>query len=201
MEIVASMVKELRGKTGAGIMDCKEALKEASGDTKKAIEILRKKGISSASKKAGRIPTEGIIASYIHPGEKIGVLVEINCETDFVARADEFQQFVRNIAMQIAASAPQYLRREDIPEELLEKEKEIYRIQAKESGKPEKIIEKIVNGKIEKFYSEACLLDQDYVREEKTSIKDLLTQTIAKIGENISIRRFVRFQLGEKLEE
>lgn len=201
MKIDASMVKELREKTGAGIMDCKEALKSTSGNFTEAIDFLRKKGISSASKKAGRVSTEGIVSSYVHPGGRIGVLLEVNCETDFVARTDEFQQFVRNIAMQIAASSPQYVNQEDVPVEILEREKEIYRAQAKESGKPDKIIEKIVDGKINKFYSEICLLNQAYIREDKTLIKDLLTSKIAKIGENISIRRFARFQLGEKLEK
>ncbi len=197
MEIVASMVKELREKTGAGIMDCKEALKETSGDFKKAVDFLRKKGIAAAEKKLGRAATEGIVSSYIHPGGRIGVLVEINCETDFVARTDDFQKFVRNIAMHIAAATPKYIKREDIPADVLEREKDVYRGQAEEAGKPEKIFEKIVSGKMEKFYSEVCLLEQGYVREDKVSIKDLLTDQIAKVGENISIKRFARFHLGE----
>jgi elongation factor Ts len=201
MEISASMVKELREKTGAGIMDCKEALKEASGSFEGAIDFLRKKGVSKAYRKAGRISAEGMITSYVHPGGKIGVLVEINCETDFVARTSELQQCAQNIAMQIAAFAPQYIRREDIPNEVIEREREIYRAQVRESGKPEKVIKKIIDGKMEKFYSEICLLDQSYIREEKISVKDLLTRTIAKVSENISIRRFARFQLGERLEE
>ena len=197
MTITAEMVKNLREKTGAGMMDCKKALTEAEGDFDKAVELLRKKGLAAAEKKAGRQASEGVIASYIHM-DKIGVLVEVNCETDFVARTDDFKQFVKDIAMHIAASSPRYVKREDIPEEIINKEKEIYKEQIK--GKPEHVIDKIVEGKLEKFYSEVCLLDQVFVKdpEQKKTIKDLLTELIAKLGENIVIRRFVRFQLGEE---
>ncbi|NOX21195.1 MAG: translation elongation factor Ts [Nitrospirae bacterium] len=197
MTITAEMVKNLREKTGAGMMDCKKALTEAEGDFDKAVELLRKKGLAAAEKKAGRQASEGIIASYIHM-DKIGVLVEVNCETDFVARTDDFKQFVKDVAMHIAAASPRYVKREDIPEEVINKEKEIYREQIK--GKPEHVIDKIVEGKLEKFYSEVCLLDQVFVKdpEQKKTIKELLTELIAKLGENIVIRRFVRFQLGEE---
>ncbi len=197
MNITAEMVKNLREKTGAGMMDCKKALTEAGGDFDKAVELLRKKGLAAAEKKAGRQASEGIIASYIHM-DKIGVLLEVNCETDFVARTDDFKQFVKDVAMHIAAASPRYLKREDIPEDVINKEKEIYKEQIK--NKPEHVIEKIVEGKLEKFYSEVCLLDQVFVKdpEGKKKIKDLLTEMIAKLGENIIIRRFVRYQLGEE---
>ncbi len=197
MNITAEMVKNLREKTGAGMMDCKKALTEADGDFDKAVELLRKKGLAAAEKKAGRQASEGVIASYIHM-DKIGVLLEVNCETDFVARTDDFKQFVKDVAMHIAAASPRYLKREDIPEEILNKEKEIYKEQIK--NKPEHVIEKIIEGKLEKFYSEVCLLDQVFVKdpEGKKKIKDLLTEMIAKLGENIIIRRFVRYQLGEE---
>ncbi|RMG68530.1 MAG: translation elongation factor Ts [Nitrospirae bacterium] len=197
MSITAEMVKNLREKTGAGMMDCKKALTEAGGDFDKAVELLRKKGLAAAEKKAGRQASEGVIASYIHM-DKIGVMVEVNCETDFVARTDDFKQFVKDIAMHIAAASPRYLKREDIPEEVINKEKEIYKEQIK--NKPEHVIEKIVEGKLEKFYSDVCLLDQVFVKdpEGKKKVKDLLTEMIAKLGENIVIRRFVRYQLGEE---
>lgn len=197
MSITAEMVKNLREKTGAGMMDCKKALTEAGGDFDKAVELLRKKGLAAAEKKAGRQASEGVIASYIHM-DKIGVLLEVNCETDFVARTDDFKQFVKDVAMHIAAAAPRYLKREDIPEDVINKEKEIYREQIK--GKPEHVIDKIVEGKLEKFYSETCLLDQVFVKdpEGKKKVKDILTELIAKLGENIVIRRFVRYQLGEE---
>ncbi len=199
MEIPIELVKDLRQRTGAGIVDCKVALEEAKGNIEEAIDYLRKKGLAKAAKKAGRIATEGLVASYIHPGGKIGVLVEINCETDFVAKTEEFQRFVKNMAMHIAAANPQYIRREDIPPDVLEKEKQIYRMQALESGKPEKVIDKIVEGKMERFYSEVCLLEQTYIRDPDLTVKDVLDAMIAKVGENINIRRFVRFQLGEGL--
>ncbi len=201
MAVGASEVKELRNRTGAGIMDCKSALTEAGGDIDKAIEILRTKGLAKAAKKAGRIVSEGLVGSYIHAGGKIGVLVEVNCETDFVAKTDDFKQFVKDVAMHIAASAPLYVRREEVPEEIKEREKKIYETQAKEAGKPEKIIEKIVSGKLDKYLSEICLLEQPFIKDPDKTIQDLLQETIAKLGENISIRRFVRYQLCEGLED
>jgi len=199
MDISMELVKDLRQRTGAGVMDCRTALQEAKGDVEGAIDYLRRKGLASAAKKAGRIATDGLVSSYIHAGGKIGVLVEINCETDFVARTEDFQGFVKNIAMQIAAANPQYIRREEVSPEVLEKERQIYRTQALESGKPEKVIDKIVEGKLERFYSEACLLEQTYIKDSDQTVKEVLDSMIAKIGENISIRRFARFQLGEGL--
>ena len=196
-KISAGMVKELREKTGAGMMDCKKALSEVNGDIDKAVEFLRKKGLATAQKRAGRTLNEGIIQSYIHMTGKLGVLVEVNCETDFVAKNEEFQEFAKNIAMHIAASNPLGIRPEDVPEDLIEKEKEIYRAQALEMGKPENVIDKIVEGKLKKFSEESCLLDQPYVRDTNLSVADLLAELIAKIGENISIKRFVRYQVGE----
>jgi elongation factor Ts len=198
MAITAAQVKELREKTGAGMMDCKKALQEADGDFDKAVEYLRKKGLQKVEKKAGRATKEGIIQSYIHPGSRLGVLVEINCETDFVARNDEFQQFARDVAMHIAAANPLAVRREEISAAVVEKEREIYSDQAKDQGKPEKVIDRIVEGKLEKFYQEACLMDQAFVKDPDKTINDLLTEKIAKIGENMTISRFVRFQLGEE---
>jgi len=200
MEISSQLVKDLRQRTGAGVMDCKAALNEAQGDMEAAIEHLRRKGLASAAKKAGRIATDGLVSAYIHAGGKIGVLVEVNCETDFVARTADFQAFVKNIAMHIAAANPQYIRREEVPPDVLEREKRIYRTQALDSGKPEKVIDKIVEGKLERFYSEACLLEQTYVKDSDLTIKDVLDALIAKIGENIAVRRFARFQLGEGLQ-
>ena len=199
MEISMDQVKDLRQRTGAGVMDCRTALQEAKGDIEGAIDYLRRKGLATAAKKAGRVATDGLVASYIHAGGKIGVLVEINCETDFVARTEDFQTFVKNMAMQIAAANPQYIRREEIPTDVLEKEREIYRTQALESGKPEKVIDKIVEGKMERFYSEVCLLEQTYIKDSDLAVKEVLDGMVAKIGENISIRRFARFQLGEGL--
>ncbi len=196
-EVTAEMVKELREKTGAGVMDCKQALQEADGDFDKAIEILRKKGAASAQKRLGRETKEGVIDAYIHPGNRLGVLIEVNCETDFVARNEEFRQFVRNMAMQVAASNPQVVSREDLPQELVEKELEIYRSQAREQGKPEHIIDKIAQGKLEKYYQEVCLLEQAYIRDPDRTVEDILNEIRAKIGENIIIKRFVRYQLGE----
>lgn len=197
MAITATMVKELREKTGVGMMDCKKALREADGDFEKAVDFLRQKGLASAAKRAGRAASEGVIGSYIHM-DKIGVMVEINCETDFVARTDDFKGLVKDVAMHIAAANPTYLSREDIPQDQLEREKEIYRAQVE--NKPANVIDKIVEGKIEKFYSESCLMDQVFVKDPdgKMKIKDLIVEKIAKLGENILIRRFVRFQLGEK---
>ena len=200
MEIKASIVKCLREKTSAGFMDCKKALEETGGDIDKAIDYLRKKGLASAAKKTGRVSKEGIIESYIHPGGKIGVLVEVNCETDFVAKAADFVEFVKNIAMHIAASNPLYLKRENITAEVIEKERDIYKSQALNSGKPEKIIDKIVDGKIEKYFSEVCLLEQPYVKEPELSVKEVVDTLIAKIGENIAVRRFSRYQLSENLD-
>ena len=195
--ISAAMVKQLREKTGAGMMDCKNALSEVEGDIEKAIELLRKKGLATAQKRAGRALSEGIIQSYIHMTGKLGVLVEVNCETDFVAKNEDFQEFTKNIAMHIAATNPLGITPEDISEEIIEKEKEIYRAQALDMGKPENVVDKIVEGKLNKFYQESCLLNQPYVRDTDISVADLLNQMIAKIGENISIKRFVRYQIGE----
>jgi elongation factor Ts len=199
MEVSVELVKDLRQRTGAGVIDCRTALQEAKGNMEAAIDYLRRKGLATAAKKAGRIATDGLVSSYIHAGGKMGVLVEINCETDFVAKTEDFQTFVKNIAMHIAAANPQYIRREEIPEEVLERERAIYRTQAQEAGKPQKIIDKIVEGKMERFYSEVCLLEQTYVRDSDLTIKELLDAMIAKVGENITIRRFARFQLGEGL--
>jgi elongation factor Ts len=197
MEISAKLVKELRDKTGAGMMDCKKALSEAEGDMEKAVEILRKRGIAKAEKKATREVKDGLIHAYIHPGGKLGVLVEVNCETDFVARNDNFQEFVHNLSMHIAASNPQSIDRESLPQDIVGREMRIYKEQAAESGKPEHIIEKIAQGKMEKFYSEAVLLEQPYIRDPEKSVKEYLTEVIARIGENISIRRFARYQIGD----
>jgi elongation factor Ts len=199
MEISIDLVKDLRQRTGAGVIDCKTALQEAEGDVDGAIEYLRRKGLATAAKKAGRIATDGLVSSYIHAGGKMGVLVEINCETDFVAKTEDFQTFVKNMAMHIAAANPQYIRREEIPREVIEREKRIYRSQALDSGKPEKVIEKIIQGKLERFYSEVCLLEQTYVKDSDLTVKEVLESMISKVGENINIRRFARFQLGEGL--
>lgn len=199
MSITAAQVNELRKATGAGLMDCKKALAETGGDHEKAIDYLRKKGLAAASKKAGRVASEGMVGSYIHAGGKIGVLVEVNCETDFVARNENFQVFVKDIAMHIAAAAPQFVRREEVTEDVVEREKEIYRAKARETGKPENIIEKIIEGQVNKFYADICLLEQPYVKDSDKSVQQFLNETIASIGENISIRRFVRYALGEGL--
>ena len=195
--ISAGMVKELREKTGAGIMDCKEALTNTDGEIEKAIEFLRKKGLATAAKRAGRAMSEGSVQSYIHMGGKLGVMVEVNCETDFVAKNEDFQDFARNIAMHIAATAPMGIQPEDMPEEVINKEKEIYRAQALELGKPENIVDKIAEGKLNKFIKDNCLMSQPYVRDPDKTVSDLLNELIAKIGENITIRRFVRYQVGE----
>ncbi|MCX5802668.1 MAG: translation elongation factor Ts [Proteobacteria bacterium] len=201
MEITAELVKKLREKTGVGLMDCKDALKQSAGDMEKAIEYLREKGLAKLQKRMGKLASEGLVASYIHTGGKIGAMVEVNCETDFVANTKEFQDFVKDIAMQITASNPLYIKREDITEEVKEKEKNIYRKQALESGKPEKIVDKIAEGKMEKFYQEVCLIEQSFIKNPDLTVKELLEELVIKLGENIVIRRFVRFQLGETLEE
>ena len=197
MAISTALIKDLREKTGVGIMDCKQALNESDGDVNKAIEYLRKKGIATAKKRGGRVTSQGQVASYIHAGGKIGVLLEVNCETDFTGKSEEFTNFVKDTSMQIAATNPIALDRENVPRDILEKEREIYATQAKESGKPEKVIEKIVDGKLKKFFSEACLLEQPFVKDPDITVQDLLNEMMAKTGENIVIRRFVRFQLGE----
>ena len=199
MTIDASIVKDLRGRTGAGIMDCKEALLDSDGNVEKAVDFLRKKGITKAEKKAGREADQGVVLSYIHPGNRIGVLVEVNCETDFVAKTDEFQLFVKNIAMQIAATNPLSLTRDALDSVLVDKEKEIFTEQAKLSGKPDNVLEKIVDGKIEKFYQESCLLEQSFIKDSDKSVKDILTETITTLGENISITRFSRFEVGDAI--
>ncbi|NMM51213.1 translation elongation factor Ts [Paenibacillus aquistagni] len=201
MAISAAQVKELREKTGAGILDAKKALEEANGDLNKASEILREKGLAAAAKKADRVATEGAVQSYIHAGGRIGVLVEINCETDFVAKTDQFQEFARDIAMHIAASSPKYIRREEVPSDEIEKEKEILKAQALNEGKPEKIVEKMVEGRISKYYEEICLMEQSFIKDPDKTIDQLLNEKVSKIGENISIRRFVRYELGEGLEK
>jgi elongation factor Ts len=200
LDITATLVKELREKTGVGMMDCKKALQESRGDLTLAVEYLRKKGIATAKKRGGRAASEGQVAAYIHPGAKIGVLVEVNCETDFSGKTEDFSAFVKNIAMQIAAANPLSVDREGIPASVLEKEREIYVTQARESGKPDKVIDKIVEGKMTKFYSEVCLLEQPYVKNPDIRVQDLLNELMAKTGENIVIRRFSRYQLGESDE-
>lgn len=200
MAITAALVKELREKTGAGMMDCKKALSETNGDMDKAVDFLREKGLASVAKKSSRIASEGIVESYIHGG-RIGVLVEVNSETDFVAKNEEFQNFVKDIAMQIAAVAPKYVSREEVPAEEVEHERNILTEQARGENKPEHIIEKMVEGRLEKFYEEICLLDQDFIKDSDKKIRDILNDLIAKIGENIKIRRFVRFEVGEGLEK
>src|SRR5215467_11480898 len=197
MEIPAKLVKELRERTGAGFSDCRAALVEANANIEKAIEILRKKGQAAAAKKAQREASEGLVGSYIHAGGKISVLVELNCESDFVARTEAFQQLSHDIAMHVAALDPRYVRREEVTADMLDKEREIYRAQALASGKPEQVVEKIVSGKMEKFYEENCLYEQHYIKDESVTIGEMITQAIAKLGENISIRRFVRFKVGE----
>jgi elongation factor Ts len=199
MSISASDIKELRDQTGVGMMDCKKALTEAAGNIDKALDLLRQKGLAMASKKASREASEGLVGSYIHMGGKIGVLVEVNCETDFVAKTDDYKELVKDIAMHIAAANPLYVKREDIPSGVIEKEKEIYASQV--TNKPPQVVEKIIEGKLEKFYSDTCLVDQVFVKDpdQKTKIKDLIIERVAKLGENIQIKRFARFQLGEKI--
>jgi len=200
-EISATAVKELREKTGAGMMDCKKALTEAGGDFGKAEDFLRTKGLASAARKAGRLASEGAVGSYVHMGGKIGVLVEVNSETDFVARTEPFQALVKDIAMHIAASAPQYVRREEVPADVVAKEMEIAKAQAREQKKPEAIIEKIAQGKVDKFFKEVCLLEQPFVKDDKKSVQEMMNEQVGKIGENVQIRRFSRFVLGEGLEK
>jgi elongation factor Ts len=201
MDVSATIVKELREKTGAGIMDCKRALAESGGDIEKAVDALRQKGLAAAAKKASRVATEGAVGAYVHPGGKIGVIVELNCETDFVARTVEFQNLLKDIAMQIAAANPRYVRTEDVPAEDLERERGIYRRQAEESGKPEKVIEKIVEGKMDRFFSEVCLLDQPFIKDPDRKVSGIIHDAVARLGENIQVRRFARYHLGEGVQK
>lgn len=196
MQITSQMVKELRDKTNAGMMDCKKALGETDGDMEKAIDLLRQKGLAVAKKRADRATSEGVVETYIHAGGKLGVMVEVGCETDFVAKNSDFQEFAKNVAMHIAAAAPISIKRDEVPEDLLERERNIYKQQALDSGKPENILEKIISGKVEKYYAEICLMEQKYVKNPDLSIQDLLNELIAKLGENISVKRFARFQIG-----
>ena len=200
MDIPATRVKELREKTGAGMMDCKAALVETGGDLEKAVDFLRQKGLADAGKKSGRSATEGLVHSYIHAGGKIGVLIEVNCETDFVARTDQFQEFVKELAMQVAAANPLCVNREDLPAEVLEREREVYRAQALETGKPENVLDKIVEGKIGKYYRDVVLMEQAFIKDPDKDIQALVKEKIAELGENVSIRRFTRYQVGEGLE-
>ena len=201
MAVTAQMVKELREKTGAGMMDCKKALLSADGDMEKAIQILREKGLADAAKKAGRAAAEGVVDAYIHMGGRIGVLIEVNCETDFVAKTEDFQQFVKDMAMQVAASSPKYVSRDEVPEEVLAKEREIYRNAALNEGKPEKILDRIVEGRLEKFFKEVCLLEQPFIKDPDVTVEEVQKALVAKLGENISVRRFVRWERGEGLEK
>jgi elongation factor Ts len=201
MSVTPQMVKELRERTGAGMMDCKNALLESHGEMEKAIDILRKKGLASAAKKASRVTAEGTVGSYIHGGGKIGVLVEVNCETDFVARTDQFQELVRDIAMHIAAADPRFVRREEVTEDVLAREREIYRERTLAEGKPEKVVDKIVEGRMEKFFSEAVLLEQPFIKDPDKTVGELVAEKVGKIGENIQVRRFSRFKLGEGIEK
>lgn len=201
MEVNAKLVSELRAKTGAGIMDCKKALAEEKGDLDKAVEFLRKKGLSAASKKAGRVASEGAVGSYIHAGGKIGVMVEVNCETDFVGRNEDFQRFVREVAMHIAATNPRYVSRDEVPAEEIEKEREILAAQIAQEGKPKEVAQRIVEGRIGKFYKEICLLEQPYVKESDKSVEQVVNEITARIGEKIVVRRFTRFQLGEGIQK
>ena len=197
MEIKSNLVKDLRERTGAGMMDCKKALEESAGDIEKAIEFLRIRGLSKAAKKAGRETSEGLVVSYIHPGNRIGVLLEVNCETDFVARTDDFQNLVKNLAMHIAAAAPLGVTRDDISADLIAKEKEVFKAQALEEGKPAAVVDKIVTGRMDKFFAESALMDQIYVKDNDKKVADLVNEAIAKLGENIKVARFARFQLGQ----
>ncbi len=199
--VTASMVKELRERTGAGMMDCKKVLTETNGDMDKAVDLLREKGLAAAAKKAGRVAAEGAVVSYIHGDGRIGVLVEVNCETDFVAKTDDFKALCHDIAMQIAATNPAYLKREEVPQSVLDHEREVLRQQALNEGKPEKIVEKMIDGRIEKYYKEHCLLDQAFIKDGDKSVSQIITENIAKIGENINVRRYVRYQLGEGIEK
>jgi len=201
VDITAAMVKELRERTGVGMMDCKKALVATDGDIEQAIDELRTKGLAKAAKKAGRIASEGVVISYIHGGGRIGVLVELNCETDFVAKTDEYKQLAYDIAMHIAASNPEFVRREDVPEAVINHEKEVLKAQALEEGKPEKVVEKMVTGRMEKFYKERCLMEQEFVKDTDKTVQELINENIAKMGENINIRRFVRYEVGEGIEK
>lgn len=201
MEVNATLVKELREKTGVGMMDCKKALAETAGNLEKAVDYLRQKGLAAAAKKADRVATDGAVGAYVHPGGKIGVLVEINCETDFVARTNEFQSLLKDIAMQVAAASPRFVRREEVSAEELEKERSIYRQQALESGKPEKIADKIIEGKMERFYSEACLLEQAFIKDPDQKVLDIVNEAALRLREKIQVRRFARFHLGEGVEK
>ncbi|MFQ5849265.1 MAG: translation elongation factor Ts [Candidatus Binatia bacterium] len=200
MEINASLVKELREKTGAGFMDCKRALVESGGDLEKAVDYLRQKGLALAARKEGRVAAEGLVGAYIHGGGKIGVLVELNCETDFVARTPELQSLLKDVSMQIAAASPRYVCREDVPLEEKEREREIYRRQAVDLGKPQKVVDKIVDGKMERFYSDVCLLEQAFIKDPDRRVGDLIRELVARLGENIQVRRFVRYHIGEGVE-
>ena len=195
-----AQLKEIRERTGAGVVDCKKALKESDGSIDQAITFLREKGLAAAAKRAGRVAAQGTVGSYIHGGGKIGVLVEVNCETDFVARTDEFQQLIKDVAMQVAASNPRYVQRDEVPAQEAEKERAIYRTQTLESGKPENVIDRIVEGRLEKFYSEQCLLEQGFIREPSKTIEQLVKEVVARTGENIVVRRFARFQIGDATE-
>jgi len=197
-EVNANLVRELRDRTGAGMMDCKRALSESEGDLERALVSLRERGLAAAAKRAGRSASEGCVGSYIHAGGKIGVLVEVNCESDFVARTDDFQNLVKDLAMQVAAANPRFVRREDVPAELIEQERGIYRTQAANTGKPAPVIEKIVDGKVEKFFSEVCLLEQPFIKDPDRTVTRLVAEAVAKLGENVIVRRFARFQLGEQ---
>ncbi len=201
MELNATVVKELREKTGAGFMDCKKALAETGGNLEKAVDYLRQKGLAAAAKRADRVAADGAVGAYVHPGGKIGVLVEINCQTDFVARTTEFQTLLKDMAMQIAAASPHYVKREEVPGDEIAKEREIYYRQAVESGKPEKVIEKIVEGKMERFYSEVCLLEQAFIKDPDRKVSDIITDAITRMGEKIAVRRFARYHLGEGVQK
>lgn len=201
MELNATVVKELREKTGAGFMDCKKALAETDGNLEKAVDYLRQKGLAAAAKKADRVAADGAVGAYVHPGGKIGVLVEINCQTDFVARTTEFQTLLKDMAMQIAAASPHYVKREEVPGDEIAKEREIYYRQALESGKPEKVIEKIVEGKMERFYSEVCLLEQSFIKDPDRKVSDIINDAITRMGEKIEVRRFARYHLGEGVQK
>ncbi|KPJ68622.1 elongation factor Ts [candidate division WOR-1 bacterium DG_54_3] len=196
-EISAELVKKLREKTGAGMMDCKRALEKSEGDMDKAVDVLREQGIASAAKRSGRVAKEGIIYSYIHPGDRLGVLLELDCETDFVARTDEFRALAKDVSMQVAATNPLVISRSELKEDLIQKEKDIYRAQAKSQDKPEKVIDRIVQGKLEKYFQEVCLLEQPFIKDEHKTVQDVITDAVAKIGENITVKRFARFRVGE----
>ena len=195
-----ALVKELREKTGAGLLDCQKALGAAEGDVEKALRVLREKGLAKAAKKGTRVAADGAVTAYIHPGAKVGVLLEVNCETDFVARTDEFQGLLRDLAMQVAAASPRFVRREDVPESELEAERAIYRAQAEQSGKPAQVIERIVVGQVDRFYKDVCLLEQAFIKQSDRSVTDVVQEAVARLGENITVRRFARFQLGESME-